>query len=196
MLAAIDPDLRALIRGIGGPQLRAATTIGGSLFAGSRSDLASPLSRSGANLSFRRGGGTGAASASTRSIAARARSRPNPGDLLVEIDIRRPQPTAVFRAYKVSRRSDLARSIVAAAFYLTLDEDDRIDEARLAFSGLSAAPKRAPTAEAALAGASPLDRSVWPKAFAALREDFADTPVHRTSGATGPTQRRRCSARR
>ncbi len=181
VLAAIDPDLRTLIQGIGSPQLRAVTTIGGSLFAGSASDLAVALIALGADLSFRRGG-------ERRSISVDALYRSDgtvetePGDLLIEIDIRRPRPSALFRAYKVGRRADFARSVVSGAFYLTLDEEDRIDEARLAFAGLSLGPRRAPTAEAALAGASPLDRSVWPKAFSALRDDFADTPVHRTSG--------------
>ncbi len=77
----------------------------------------------------------------------------------------RPTPGSRFRAYKISKRFDQDISAVMAAFQLRLD-GDRVAEARIAFGGMAATPKRAAHAEAALRraglGPRPRSRPPWP----------------------------------
>jgi xanthine dehydrogenase small subunit len=61
-----------------------------------------------------------------------------------------------------------------AAFRFTI-VDGRIFEARIAYGGMAATPKRASGAEAALKGALLEDPSTWAPAFDALSNDF--TPL-------------------
>jgi xanthine dehydrogenase small subunit len=179
---AIDTDFGTLTRSIGGPQLRAQATVGGSLMGAKETgDMATALIALGAELTVRHNG-------ESRRIAAEALYRSDgtvdsePGELLVEIHVPRPKPDAILRAYKVGRHSDVGTAAVTAVFHLSLDAEGRIESTRFAFAGLSPAPKRASAAEAALDGADPLDRSTWPKAFAALREDFSSNGEHRALG--------------
>ncbi len=172
-LEAVAPDLGGLIRRIGGPQHRTLATVGGNLMRGGQAaDLAAALMALGAELVLRNGD-------ETRRIGIEAlyasdgKVERELGEVLVEIHITRPKPAAVFRAYKVSRRWDLGASVITGAFFINLDEQGRIGSARFGYCGVAQAPGRAPAAEAALTGSNPLDRSIWPGAFAALRGDFA-----------------------
>ncbi|PHN48289.1 Ferredoxin:molybdopterin dehydrogenase, FAD-binding:-binding:CO dehydrogenase [Pseudomonas syringae pv. atrofaciens] len=92
-------------------------------------------------------------------------------------------PTAsarqIFRAYKVSKRLDDDISAVCAAFRLTL-EDGVIHEARVAFGGMAAIPKRAAACEQALIG-QPWNHATVERACAALREDFTPLSDFRAS---------------
>ncbi len=58
------------------------------------------------------------------------------------------------------------------AFRLTV-ADGRVAEARIAFGGMAATPKRAPRTEAALVGASLADRATWSAAIEALAADYS-----------------------
>ena len=78
-----------------------------------------------------------------------------------------------FRAYKISKRFDQDISAVMGGFNLSVS-DGRITDARLAFGGMAATPKRAASAEAALVG-SALDMEAFRAAADALAEDF--TPI-------------------
>jgi len=86
-----------------------------------------------------------------------------------------PLPTAdlVFRTYKLSKRFDSDISAVCAAFTLRLD-NDVIKEARVAFGGMAAIPKRAAACEAALQGQHWTESTVQ-TAMQALQADF--TPL-------------------
>jgi xanthine dehydrogenase small subunit len=180
-LAAIDPDIATLVDRIGGPQLRTMATIGGNLAAGNRgAELATVLIALDAAIVLRQG-------LAERVVAADAffhedgRQDRGPTQLIARIIIPKPRADATFRAFKVSRRYDLAPATVTAAFHFVIDRG-HIATARIAYGGLGPAPRRAPSVEATLLGVQTLDRSAWARAFAALRQDFAATSDHRGSG--------------
>jgi len=88
-------------------------------------------------------------------------------------------PAPQFRAYKISKRFDQDISAVMGAFNISVS-NGRITDARIAFGGMAATPKRAASAEAALAG-SPLDLASFTAAAAALADDFAPITDMRAS---------------
>ena len=76
-------------------------------------------------------------------------------------------------AYKISKRRDEDISSVCGGFAVTV-KNGVVTEARLAFGGMAATPRRAAAAEAALVG-NPWTEQTAGKAMAALAEDF--TPI-------------------
>ena len=87
-----------------------------------------------------------------------------------------------FRAFKVSKRFDEDISAVMSAFKLTLD-GRRVADARVAYGGMAATPKRASGAEKALVGASLDDPASWSAAREALSRDFTPLTDMRASAA-------------
>ena len=63
-----------------------------------------------------------------------------------------PRGRVLVDSFKVSRRREMDISIVSAGFYLRLDADEIVREARLAFGGVAATTMRARQTEAALVG--------------------------------------------
>ena len=57
-----------------------------------------------------------------------------------------------FAIYKITKRRDEDISALCAAFRISLDAQNRVTAARIAFGGMAGTPKRAPAAEAALVG--------------------------------------------
>jgi xanthine dehydrogenase small subunit len=92
-----------------------------------------------------------------------------------------PQPHRHFRTYKLAKRFDQDISAVCAAFCITLD-DGIIRNARIAFGGMAATPKRARCAEAALTGC-PWTEATLVTAIAMLEQDYAPLSDMRASGA-------------
>ena len=92
------------------------------------------------------------------------------GEFVVALRIPRPGPTLRFRTYKVSKRYDQDISAVCAAFALDV-VDGTVVNARIAFGGMAATPKRAMRAEAALAGAA-WDEQAAHRAMEALTSDY------------------------
>jgi xanthine dehydrogenase small subunit len=86
--------------------------------------------------------------------------------------VRVPLPRAAvqFRTYKLAKRFDQDISAVCAAFALTLD-GGLVREARIAFGGMAATPKRAALAEAALNG-KPWSEANLAVAMDALAQDY------------------------
>ncbi|MFD2836915.1 hypothetical protein ACFS3C_11110 [Azotobacter vinelandii] len=82
----------------------------------------------------------------------------------------RARPGQAFRAYKLSKRLDDDISAVCAAFNLLI-EDGRVREARIAFGGMAAIPRRATACERALLG-QPFEAAVIERACTALAGDF------------------------
>ncbi|MHA1560121.1 MAG: 2Fe-2S iron-sulfur cluster-binding protein [Alphaproteobacteria bacterium] len=180
-LGAVDPDSGAMIGRIGGPQERSIVTLSDCLMGGRNSAvLGVVLQALGAEMIFLRDGKSKRIDAGSIYDADGAVDS-ELGQLLVEIRIPRPKAGAVFRAFSVSQRWDLSDAIVAGAFMFDLDDDGKIADAALALAGLSSAPRRSSSAETALIGFDPLDRSVWPAAFSALRADFAADMADRVS---------------
>jgi xanthine dehydrogenase small subunit len=96
------------------------------------------------------------------------------GDEIVEaIEVPYPAVGQHFRTYKVAKRYDSDISAVCAAFAIVMD-GDRIEQARVAFGGMAATPRRAASAEAALAGQA-WSESTARAAMDALARDY--TPL-------------------
>ena len=91
-------------------------------------------------------------------------------DEFVEEIVIPTRPNARVAAYKISKRRDSDITAVAAGFCLSV-ENDVITEARIAFGGMAAIPKRAARAEAALTG-QPFAVESFEAAADAVAEDF------------------------
>ena len=172
-IAAHYPDFGEVIRRLGSVQIRNMGTIGGNVANGSPIGDASPcLIAAGATLHLRRG-------PNRRSLAVEdffidyGKQDLRPGEFVERITLPYPAPDAWFRAYKISKRFDQDISAVLGAFNLT-HEDGVITQARVAYGGLAAVPRRAPAVEAALTGA-PWTEATVARAMAAVAEDF--TPI-------------------
>lgn len=101
------------------------------------------------------------------------------GEFLESISVPQPSRGARHAAYKISKRRDEDISSVCAAFSVTV-EGGTITQARLAFGGMAATPKRAAHAEAALIGA-PWREATFLQAAAQLGKDFSPLTDWRAS---------------
>ncbi|MDB6443352.1 xanthine dehydrogenase small subunit [Pseudomonas sp. 21TX0197] len=100
-------------------------------------------------------------------------------EFIEKIIVPRASAEQAFRAYKVSKRLDDDISAVCAAFNLRID-NGVVRDARVAFGGMAATPKRAKHCEAALIGSAWNDSTVE-RACAALGEDFTPLSDFRAS---------------
>lgn len=103
-----------------------------------------------------------------------------PGEFIENILLPASAP-ADFRAWKVSKRLEDDISAVCGAFNLTLDQGV-IRDARLAFGGMAATPKRALLSEQQLVG-QPWQRATVERAAQALAQDFTPLSDFRASSA-------------
>jgi xanthine dehydrogenase small subunit len=170
-LAAIDPDVGEVLRRLGSKQVRASGTVGGNIANGSPiGDTPPMLIALGATLRLRRGKFERSMPLENFFLAYGRQDRA-PGELVWRIDIPKLAANEAFRAYKISKRFDQDISAVMAAFKFRF-AGDRIGEARIAFGGMAATPKRASQAETALAGAEFGNTASWESAITALAQDF------------------------
>jgi xanthine dehydrogenase small subunit len=88
---------------------------------------------------------------------------------------------ALYGAHKVSKRFDQDISAVCGAFRVLL-EQDRVREARFAYGGMAATPKRAGQAERAVVGDAWSEANVR-RAMDAMAHDFAPITDARGSAA-------------
>jgi xanthine dehydrogenase small subunit len=72
-------------------------------------------------------------------------------EILVSVSIPKPYP-AMAQFYKAAKRRVDDISTVAACFAMSLDRSGRVDQARIAFGGVAAVPRRVQGAEEALIG--------------------------------------------
>jgi len=180
-LAAVDPDLGELIRRLGSKQVRAAGTVAGNVANGSPiGDTPPALIALEAKIELRKGESVRDLPVEQFFIDYGKQDR-EPGELVTGLAIPKLNDNQIFRCYKVSKRFDQDISSVMGAFRFTVDDAGHLTEARLAFGGMAATPRRASAAEAALAGAQLRDSRAWAKAFAALRTDFEPISDHRAS---------------
>ncbi|MEQ8205965.1 MAG: xanthine dehydrogenase small subunit [Woeseia sp.] len=93
------------------------------------------------------------------------------GEFVEQIVIPLPTASDELRTYKISKRFDQDISAVCGAYRLRFDDEGRIEEARVAYGGLAATPRRASCCEAVLQGALP-SADLIHKAQLALLEDF------------------------
>ena len=101
------------------------------------------------------------------------------GEIVAAVRVPLPRPNVVLRTYKLAKRFDQDISAVCAAFAFTL-EDGIVRDARIAFGGMAATPKRAAQAEAVLRGRA-WNESAVDEAMAALAGDYAPLSDMRAS---------------
>ena len=181
-LRDLHPDLGALMARFGSRQVRESGTIGGNIANGSPiGDLAPALIALGARVELRKAGATRDLALEDFFIGYGKQDRA-PGEYVSALLAPRLAGDQAFRAYKVSKRFDEDISAVMSAFRFTLD-GDRIAEARIAFGGMAATPRRASGAETALVGARLSDRSSWSAAIDAIGREFTPLSDMRATAA-------------
>jgi xanthine dehydrogenase small subunit len=170
-LAAIDPDVGEVLRRIGSMQVRATGTVGGNIANGSPiGDTPPILIALGATLELHRGRASRRMAIEDFFIAYGKQDR-RPGELVAAVTVPKLKRGQHFRAYKISKRFDQDISALLAAIRLDV-VGGRIAQARIAFGGMAATPRRAKAAEEALAGARLDDADALRDAQAALTADF------------------------
>jgi len=171
VLERIDPDLGALMRRFGSAQVRASGTVGGNIANGSPiGDLAPALIALGATLHLRRATENRTLPLEDFFLGYGKQDR-SPGEFITGVTVSRPGKDSHFRCFKISKRTDEDISAVMGAFRITV-ENGAIVEARIAFGGMAATPKRAHGAEAALKDASLANPHDWMGAVQALETDY------------------------
>jgi xanthine dehydrogenase small subunit len=104
-----------------------------------------------------------------------------PGEFVQALRVPLPRADVRLRTWKLAKRFDQDISAVCAAFAVTLGGDTIID-ARIAFGGMAATPKRAANAEAALRG-QPWSEVTLRTAMDALSSDYAPLSDMRASNS-------------
>jgi xanthine dehydrogenase small subunit len=167
----IDPDLGEIWRRIGSRQVRASGTVCGNIANGSPiGDSPPALIALGATLELRLGSQARTLPLENYFLDYGKQDRAA-GEFVTGLYVPRLDPNHAFRAYKISKRFDQDISAVLCAVRLTL-ADGTVTDARVAFGGMAATPKRAAKTELALVGARPDAPSTWAAALKALLDDF------------------------
>ncbi|WP_134682391.1 xanthine dehydrogenase small subunit [Paracoccus ravus] len=163
------PEALDYWRRIGGWQVRNAGTIGGNVANGSPIGETPPLLIAlGATMTLRSAEGTRDIPVEEYFIAYGKQDR-RPGEFVESIHVPL-KGDARIAAYKVSKRQHADITASAAAFRVETDGATIID-ARVAFGGMAATPKRAASAEAALKG-QPFTAETFEAAAKAVANDF------------------------
>jgi len=103
------------------------------------------------------------------------------GEFLERIRIPRPAPDAHVRSYKISKRFDQDISAVCGAYRIVV-ANAAVVEARVAYGGMAATPKRAAACEQALEG-RPWSEATIHAAMRALDGDYTPLTDMRASAA-------------
>ena len=173
------PDFGELLQRFASLQIRNQATLGGNIGNASPIGDSPPLLIAlGAQLILRKGEVQRTLALDDYFIDYRVTAC-QAGEFIEKIVIPRATPAHSFRAYKVSKRLDDDISAVCAAFNLRFD-NGVVTEARIAFGGMAATPKRAKACEAALLGA-PWSSASIDLACRALGEDFTPLSDFRAS---------------
>nr|WP_272888924.1 xanthine dehydrogenase small subunit [Stutzerimonas stutzeri] len=178
-LAADYPDFGELLQRFASLQIRNQGTLGGNIGNASPIGDSPPLLIAlGAEIILRKGASSRTLPLEDYFIDYKVTAR-QPGEFIEKIIVPRASPARLFRAYKVSKRLDDDISAVCAAFDLQIT-DGVVADARVAFGGMAAIPKRAAACEATLNGA-PWNQQTVEAACDALAEDFTPLTDFRAS---------------
>ena len=173
-LGALHPQIGEMIRRFGSEPVRNMGTIGGNVANGSPIGDGPPvLIALGAGIVLRRGAERRELPLEAYFLGYKKQDR-RAGEFVESIKVPKPPPGALFHVSKVTKRFDEDITAVLGAFHLSLDAQGVVTQARLAFGGMAATPKRAATAEAALVGKRFTQESAE-AAVTALAADF--TPL-------------------
>lgn len=175
------PDFAELLRRFGSPQIRNLGTLCGNIANGSPIGDALPaLTALGARLTLRSGPVRRDVTLEDFFIDYGVQDL-RPGEFVEKVVFPVSDPAWRFSAYKLSKRFDQDISAVCGAFNLRLDAGTVVD-ARIAFGGMAATPKRATGTEQALIGKA-WSRDTVEAAMPILECDFQPISDMRASAA-------------
>ncbi|NWB26327.1 xanthine dehydrogenase small subunit [Pseudomonas gingeri] len=178
-LKAEYPDFGELLQRFASLQIRNQGTLGGNIGNASPIGDSPPLLIAlNAQLVLRKGAQSRTLALEDYFIDYRVTARQE-SEFIEKIIVPRASAEQRFRAYKVSKRLDDDISAVCAAFNLRV-ENGVVADARIAFGGMAATPKRARACETALVGAAWNLASIE-RACRALTEDFTPLSDFRAS---------------
>ncbi len=178
-LSAEYPDFGELLHRFASLQIRNQGTLGGNIGNASPIGDTPPLLIAlGAQIVLRKGESTRTLALEDYFLDYRVTARQE-SEFIEKIIVPRASASQAFRAYKVSKRLDDDISAVCAAFNLRI-EDGVVRDARVAFGGMAAIPKRAAACEQALIGSAWYPGAIE-HACAALAEDFTPLSDFRAS---------------
>jgi xanthine dehydrogenase small subunit len=178
-LSAEYPDFGELLHRFASLQIRNQGTLGGNIGNASPIGDSPPLLIAlGAQIVLRKGNDTRTLKLEDYFIDYRVTARQE-SEFIERIIVPKAREHWAFRAYKVSKRLDDDISAVCAAFNLRI-ENGVIEQARVAFGGMAAIPKRAHACEAALLD-KPFNQATLEKACLALAQDFTPLSDFRAS---------------
>lgn len=173
------PDFGELLHRFASLQIRNQGTLGGNIGNASPIGDSPPLLIAlGAKIVLRKGEKTRTLALEDYFIDYRVTARQE-SEFIEKIIVPKANAKQVFRAYKVSKRLDDDISAVCAAFRLQV-ENGAIVDARAAFGGMAAIPKRAANCEQALIG-QPWTSATFERACVALEQDFTPLSDFRAS---------------
>jgi xanthine dehydrogenase small subunit len=165
------PTLHTYLTRLGSQQIRNMGTIGGNIGTASPIGDSLPIL-----LALNATIGLASAARGHRDVAASdffkgyRKTALEPDELIENISIPKPSTNSMLFVDKISKRRDQDISAVCAACHLVMD-GGVVREARLAFGGMAATPKRALAAERVMQD-RPLDLETATAAGAALAQDF------------------------
>ena len=170
VIDAAYPSFGTLMRRFGSRQIRNLGTFGGNIATASPiGDTLPVLIALGARIEIGSASGSREVEAEDFFVAYRETAL-QPGEFVRSVRLPRLQANEIFRTYKLSRRYDQDISAVCGAFRLTQD-GGTITDARVAYGGMAATPKRAPSVEATLVGRA-WDRLTAQAAAAEFANDY------------------------
>jgi xanthine dehydrogenase small subunit len=179
LMADHHPDFAEMVRRYGSMQVRNAATIGGNIANGSPIGDGPPaLIALGATLHLRHGDRRRKMPLEEFFVAYGKQDRV-PGEFVEAVSI--PRQADRLKCYKISKRFDQDISAVCGCFNVQL-KDNIVTEARIAFGGMAATPKRAGAVEAALVGKPWRDETVG-AAAEKFATDFSPIDDMRASAA-------------
>jgi xanthine dehydrogenase small subunit len=180
-LGELHSEFGELLRRLGGLQVRNLGTVCGNIANGSPiGDMPPALIAAGATLVLRRGSESRTLPLEDYFLSYGKQDR-RPGEFVEAVVVPKVAPDRVFRIYKLSKRFDQDISAVCAGISIGVT-DGKVADARIAFGGMAATPKRAAACEAALTGAPWTEASVR-TAAEALAQDFQPISDMRASAA-------------
>jgi xanthine dehydrogenase small subunit len=180
-LAELHPEFGELIRRLGGLQVRNLGTVCGNIANGSPiGDMSPALIAAGATLVLRKGPNARTLALEDYFIAYGNQDR-HPGEFIEAVLVPPIPAGRIFRLYKLSKRFDQDISAVCAGVSIGV-EGGQVTDARIAFGGMAATPKRAAACEGALTG-QPWTEATVRAAGEALANDFQPIDDMRASAA-------------
>ncbi|MEM6666263.1 MAG: xanthine dehydrogenase small subunit [Pseudomonadota bacterium] len=181
-MARFDPDIRQLWQRLGSRQIRAMGTVGGNIANGSPiGDTPPVLIALCATITLGSVGGYRTMPVEDFFLDYGKQDRADT-EALLSVHVPKLDDGESVRCFKISKRLDEDISALLCAVKLRMN-GDRIADARVAFGGMAATPKRAANTENLLAGLPPATHAMTSALSEALAADFSPISDARASAA-------------